>query len=66
MTDEQGGQLVNGKKVTGFTNTEEKAVQLTDVVPYLLEDELKRRGGRDSKSSDWASYVVTDGMLIRG
>ncbi len=66
VTDEQGAPLVNGKKVTGFTNTEEEAVQLTDVVPYLLEDELKRKGGHYSKSSDWASYVVTDGMLITG
>ncbi len=64
--DESGDFLVKGKKVTGFTNTEEEAVQLTDVVPYLLEDELKARGGEYSKGADWASYVVTDGMLITG
>lgn len=64
--DEAGEYLVKGKKVTGFTNTEEEAVKLTDVVPYLLEDELKARGGEYSKGADWGSYVVTDGMLITG
>ena len=66
VTDEQGNPLVKGKKVTGFTNTEEEAVQLTNVVPFLLEDELKSKGGIYSKSSDWASYVVKDGLLITG
>ncbi len=66
VTTEQGDPLVKGKNVTGFTNTEEEAVQLTNVVPYLLEDELKNKGGHYSKSSDWASYVVKDGMLITG
>ena len=64
--DENGEALVNGKNVTGFTNTEEEAVQLTDVVPFLLEDELKNKGGHYSKKEDWASYVVKDGMLITG
>jgi len=64
--DENGDALVNGKNVTGFTNTEEEAVQLTDVVPFLLEDELKNKGGHYSKKEDWASYVVKDGMLITG
>ena len=64
--DEQGEPLVKGKNVTGFTNTEEDAVQLTDVVPFLLEDELKRNGGNYSKKEDWASYVVQDGLLITG
>ena len=64
--DENGESLVNGKNVTGFTNTEEEAVQLTDVVPFLLEDELKNKGGHYSKKEDWASYVVKDGMLITG
>ena len=64
--DENGQPLVKGKKVTGFTNTEEAAVQLTDVVPFLLEDELKNKGGIYSKKADWASYVVKDGLLITG
>lgn len=66
VKDENGDPLVKGKKVTGFTNTEEEGVQLTDVVPYLLEDELKAKGGLYSKGSDWSSYVVEDGMLITG
>jgi putative intracellular protease/amidase len=66
VKDEKGEPLVKGKKVTGFTNSEEEGVQLTNVVPYLLEDELKARGGNYSKGSDWSSYVVEDGMLITG
>ncbi len=66
VVDENGDFLVKGKKVTGFTNTEEEAVQLTNVVPFLLEDELKNKGGLYSKKEDWASYVVTDGLLITG
>lgn len=66
VKDENGEPLVKGKKVTGFTNTEEEGVQLTNVVPYLLEDELKARGGDYSKGSDWSAYVVEDGMLITG
>lgn len=66
VKDENGEPLVKGKSVTGFTNTEEAAVQLTDVVPFLLEDELKAKGGRYSKKEDWASYVVKDGLLITG
>lgn len=66
VQDENGEPLVKGKNVTGFTNTEEEAVQLTDVVPFLLEDELKNKGGKYSKKEDWASYVVTDGRLITG
>ncbi len=66
VKDENGDALVKGKKVTGFTNTEEEGVKLTDVVPYLLEDELKARGGNYSSGSDWSSYVVKDGMLITG
>jgi len=61
-----GRPLVEGKKVTGFTNTEEAAVELTDIVPFLVEDELKAKGGIYSKGADWASYVVTDGLLITG
>ena len=61
-----GAPLVKGKKVTGFTNTEEDAVQLTDVVPFLVEDMLKANGGVYSKGPDWAPYVLTDGTLITG
>ncbi len=61
-----GRPLVEGKKVTGFTNTEEAAVELTDIVPFLVEDELKAKGGDYSKGEDWASYVVSDGLLITG
>jgi putative intracellular protease/amidase len=66
VKDENGEPLVKGKKVTGFTNSEEEAVQLTNVVPFLLEDELKNKGGQYSKKEDWASYVVKDGLLITG
>ncbi|VVO95216.1 type 1 glutamine amidotransferase domain-containing protein [Pseudomonas fluorescens] len=61
-----GQPLVNGKRVTGFTNSEEEAVQLTNVVPFLVEDMLKEKGGIYSKGDDWASYVLTDGLLITG
>lgn len=66
VKDEKGEPLVKGKKVTGFTNSEEEAVQLTNVVPYLLEDELKAKGAKYSSGNDWSSYVVKDGMLITG
>ncbi len=61
-----GKPLVNGKKVTGFTNEEEEAVALTDVVPFLLEDMLKENGGNYSKIGDWQAYAVEDGLLITG
>lgn len=61
-----GGPLVEGKKVTGFANSEEEAVGLTQIVPFLVEDELKRNGGAYSKVADWQTYVVTDGLLITG
>jgi len=61
-----GQPLVKGKRVTGFTNTEEEAVQLTKVVPYLVEDMLKEKGGIYSKGDDWASYTVADGLLLTG
>lgn len=64
--NENGEPLVKDKKVTGFTNTEEQAVQLTDVVPYLLEDALKAKGGTYIKGDDWSSHVVKDGLLITG
>lgn len=61
-----GEYLVKDKKVTGFTNTEEKGVGLVDVVPFLLEDALKANGGNYEKGADWESYVVEDGLLITG
>ena len=61
-----GKPLVQGRKVTGFTNTEEAAVQLTDIVPFLVEDMLVKNGGHYSKGADWQSHVVTDGKLITG
>ena len=66
VKNEDGSPLVKGKKVTGFTNTEEEAVQLTNVVPFLVEDMLKENGGIYSKKSDWAPYAVQDGNLITG
>ena len=61
-----GSPLVQGRPVTGFTNTEEEAVGLTAVVPFLVEDELKAKGGVYSKGQDWGSHVVRDGLLITG
>jgi putative intracellular protease/amidase len=62
----QGQPIVKGKRVTGFTNGEEEAVHLTKVVPFLVEDELKRLGGLYEKGADWASFVITDGRLVTG
>ena len=61
-----GEPLVNGKKVTGFTNTEEEAVGLTDIVPFLVEDMLKENGGIYAKGADWSEFVLEDGLLITG
>ncbi|BBM03185.1 type 1 glutamine amidotransferase domain-containing protein [Microbulbifer sp. GL-2] len=61
-----GEPLVSGKSVTGFTNTEEAAVELVDIVPFLVEDMLKDKGGNYSKKGDWAPYVVQDGKLVTG
>ncbi|APA65966.1 type 1 glutamine amidotransferase domain-containing protein [Maribacter sp. 1_2014MBL_MicDiv] len=61
-----GNPLVKGKKVTGFTNSEEEAVQLTEIVPFLVEDMLQENGGIYSKKEDWAAYAVQDGNLITG
>ncbi len=66
ITTPDGAPLVRGKRVTGFTNGEEEAVKLTDVVPFLLEDMLKAKGGDYSKASDFQPYVVEDGLLITG
>jgi putative intracellular protease/amidase len=61
-----GEPLIKGKELTGFSNTEEEAVQLTKVVPFLLEDELKKNGAVYSRGADWASHVKQDGLLITG
>ncbi|MGU3389825.1 type 1 glutamine amidotransferase domain-containing protein [Sphingomonas sp. M1A8_2b] len=61
-----GSALVAGKTVTGFTNTEEAAVGLTEVVPFLVEDMLKEQGGIYSKTGDWGVHVLRDGLLITG
>ena len=63
---ENGEAFVKGRNVTGFSNTEEEAVQLTDVVPFLVEDELKNSGGHYTKTDDWGVHVVEDGLLITG
>lgn len=61
-----GKPLVSGKKVTGFTNSEEEAVGLTDIVPFLVEDMLKENGGIYAKGADWTEFVLEDGLLITG
>jgi len=61
-----GDFAIKGKAVTGFTNSEEEAVQLTEVVPFLLEDELIKRGGEYQKAQDWHAFVVQDGLIITG
>jgi len=61
-----GEYLVKDKNVTGFTNTEEEAVQLTNIVPFLVEDMLVKNGGHYSKIADWNPYAVVDGLLITG
>ncbi|MBC7846354.1 MAG: type 1 glutamine amidotransferase domain-containing protein [Flavobacterium sp.] len=66
VKDKDGKYLIDGKKVTGFSNTEEEAVQLTKVVPFLLEDQLIANGAKYSKGADWSSYVVEDGLLLSG
>jgi putative intracellular protease/amidase len=64
--DANGDPLVMGKNVTGFSNSEEAAVELTDVVPYLLEDELAALGGLYQKVEDWHPLAVVDGLIITG
>ena len=58
--------LVLGKRVTGFSDSEEEAIGLTKIVPFLVEDELKNKGGLYTKGPNWQSYVLTDGNLITG
>jgi putative intracellular protease/amidase len=62
----QGVPIVEGKRVTGFANSEEEEVKLTKVVPFLVEDELKRLGGLYEKKPNWESFAITDGRLITG
>jgi putative intracellular protease/amidase len=62
----KGASIVKGKRVTGFTNGEEEAVQLTKVVPFLVEDELKRLGGLYEKAADWESFAIVDDRLVTG
>jgi len=66
VKDTNGNPIVKGKKVTGFTNTEEAAVQLTSIVPFLVENMLTENGGIYSKKEDWAAYAIQDGNLITG
>jgi len=62
----KGAPIVKGKRVTGFANSEEDEVQLINVVPFLVEDELKRLGGLFEKAPNWQSFAITDGHLITG
>jgi putative intracellular protease/amidase len=66
VKDASGEFVVKGKAVAGFTNSEEEAVQLTDIVPFLLEDELIKRGADYQKTADWHAFAVQDGLLISG
>jgi putative intracellular protease/amidase len=66
VKDASGEYVVKDKAVTGFTNGEEDAVQLTDIVPFLLEDELIKRGADYQKVADWNAFAVQDGLLISG
>lgn len=66
VKDAQGEFVVKSKSVTGFTNSEEEAVALTNVVPFLLEDELIQRGGDYQKVADWHEFAVQDGLIITG
>ncbi len=61
-----GKPLVSGRRVTGFTNTEEEGVGLTKIVPFLVEDMLKANGGKYEKGADWANFVLRDGKLVTG
>jgi putative intracellular protease/amidase len=63
---QNGVPVVKGKRVTGFTNGEEEAVHLTNVVPFLVEDELKRVGARYEKAPDWESFAIVDGRIVTG
>ena len=62
----KGAPLIKGKRVTGFTNGEEEAVHLTNVVPFLVENELKKVGGLYEKAADWESFAIVDGRIVTG
>ena len=66
VQDAEGRSIVEGKSVTGFSNSEEDGVGLTAIVPFLVEDMLKEKGGQYSKAEDWQVYVQEDGLLITG
>ena len=66
VKDSSGEFVVKGKAVAGFTNSEEAAVQLTDVVPFLVEDEFIKRGADYQKVEDWQAFAVQDGLIISG
>ena len=66
VTGADGNPVVKGRSLTGFSNSEEKAAGLTDVVPFLVEDMLKKNGGHYAKADDWLPFVVTDGLLVTG
>jgi len=66
VKDDAGEPIVSGRAVTGFSNSEEDAVGLTDVVPFLLEDELIKKGGDYHKVDDWNAFAVQDGLIITG
>ncbi|WP_133406322.1 type 1 glutamine amidotransferase domain-containing protein [Parashewanella tropica] len=66
VKDSSGEYIITGKAVSGFTNTEEAAVQLTEIVPFLLEDELVKRGADYQKVDDWHPLAVQDGLIISG
>lgn len=66
VKDPSGASFVKGLNVTGFSNSEEAAVELTEVVPFLVEDMLKTNGGNYSRAADWAPHVVVDGLLVTG
>ncbi len=66
VKDNTGEFAVKGKAVSGFTNSEEAAVQLTDIVPFLVEDELIKRGADYQKVDDWNAFAVQDGLIISG
>lgn len=61
-----GDFAIKDKAVTGFTNSEEEAVQLTEIVPFLVEDELIKRGGEYQKAEDWHAFAIQDGLIITG
>jgi putative intracellular protease/amidase len=66
VTGTNGKSVISGKRVTGFNNSEEEAVGLTQIVPFLVEDMLWELGGLYSKGTDWGSHIEVDGLLITG